>query len=167
MGLSAAHPQLCLLTQAQPWSSHLSWTRPKPWVGGGWARRRGDAPSLPGEGEQITLHSEYPCKLIRGPGTWKCCSPSLPSWHWDRATWRCSARGREVKRNKEEEAVTKFREWRASAFQKCLSRSPWPSGEGHGLPYLIPEGHASDGLNFHQLNFCQGLCPLATLKSPE
>lgn len=52
MGLSAAHPWLCFLTQAQPWCSHLSWTRPRPWVSGGGAHHRADVLSLPGEGNE-------------------------------------------------------------------------------------------------------------------
>lgn len=79
--------------------------------------------------------------------------PALPTLGKSYLVMLSRGEGRKVKKEQgggKHEAVTKFGEWKASAFQKCLSTSPWPTGGRHGLPYLLPRSHSSEKLNFHQ-----------------
>lgn len=142
MGLSAAHPQLSLVAQAQPWHSPLA----------------GRVPSC--GSEEVECVTEVTCWASPGKGNKSCCFRNIP---W--LTQGCSPphppnTGEELPDDAEPwggergKKGTKRRkmwssEWQASAFLKCLSTSPRPT-EGHRLPYLFPEGHIRKKLKFQQ-----------------
>lgn len=123
MGLPTAHPWLCLLMLSPQLDSSQALGR---WSLSTWQRW---CAGFPRKGNKS--HSSWSIPAAHSPGTWftQGCSPSLPCWHWGRATQWCRATGRGQKQKQgagKSEAVTKFSEWKAHAFQKWWSTTPCP-----------------------------------------
>lgn len=164
MGLSTAHPWLCLLTR--PGTLILARLIPSP--GSAEVKRIAEVMcrASPGKGNKSRCSWSIPASRSMAPAPGSHGAAPLPCP--PDTTWRCRAMGtgERWKRNKEEENVKpqlnsvheKPVLWAHRLGQQgkdvgCLTSSLWVT--------------AVTGWTSTNLNLYQGLCPLATFKSPE
>lgn len=155
MGLPAAHPWLCLLTlspqldssQALGCWSLSTWQR--------WCTARETNLTAPGASS---------CAMALAPGLHRAAPLPCPADAGVELLGDAEPWGGDRIKNKEQENVKLYLNLAnlACAFQKWWSTTPWPTGEEHRLPNLLPAGHDGDQPGLLPI---MGLCPLATLKS--